>query len=139
MPAQVQDKSAAKAIAKKRRDGVRVFANARIRLMRMGRVVATYHSAYARLDLKEGRVDFQQNARVSVGSAFLSAENLSLDLARNRLTAEGKVSITERGVKLDGGQLTALPSLTGMKFKGQVRLRADDRESAAALLQSGLF
>ncbi len=139
MPEQAQEKPAAKAKAGKRRERVRVFANAHIKLVRLGRVVAAYRGAYAKVDLKRGRVDFEYDVRAKVGAAVLSADRLSLDMIGNRLIAEGKVSIAERGVKLDGSRLTALPSLRGMKFDGDVRLRADDRESAAALLQSGLF
>lgn len=137
MPEQTQSKAAAK--AGKRREKYRVFANAQIRLVRMGKVVATYRGAYARVDIKRGRVDFEQDAKAKVGAALISAERISLDLIGNRVTAEGKVSITEKGIKLDGSRLTALPSLSGMKFGGEVRLRADNRDSAAALLQSGLF
>lgn len=139
MPEQTQKNAAAKPKAGKRREGIRIFANARIKLVRMGKVVATYRGAYARLNLKQGRVYFEQEAKASVGAAQLAAERMTLDLVGNRVTAEGKVSIIEKGLKLDGSRLTALPSLTGMKFGGQVRLRADSRESAAALLESGLF
>lgn len=137
MPEQTQGKAAAKAV--KRREGYRVFANAHVKLVRLGRVVATYRGTYARVDLKKGRVDFEQDARAKVGAALVSADRLSLDLVGSRVTAEGRVSITEKGIKLEGSRLSALPSLTGMKFGGDVRLRAEDRESAAALLQSGLF
>ncbi len=120
-------------------EGVRIFAKPEVKLIRFGRVVATYRADYATLNVKEARVDLESNSTTTMGGATLSAQRMRLDLRTNRLTADGKVRIVERGVDVQGIRLTALPSLEGIRFGGKVKLKAADRESAEALLNSGRF
>ena len=117
----------------------RVFAEAEVKLMRFGRVAGTFRGAFATLRLAEGVVEFSQGASAEVGETTLAADRLALDLARNRLTARGRVSLNEYGVELSGDTLAAQPSLTGMTLDGRVRLRTDSAEAAHALFDSGLI
>jgi hypothetical protein len=138
MPEQAGDvRSARSRKRKKRREGIMVFARVQMKLIRMGRAVATYRGDYATLDMRKGRVDFERNVVASVAGAKLSAAKVRVDLKENRLSADGRVSISEQGVDLVGLGMTARPSLTGIKFGKQIRLRAKDKETAEALLRSG--
>lgn len=118
---------------------VRVFAEAEIKLVRMGRVTAVFRGAFATLRVAEGVVEFERGATAEVGEAVLEAERLSLDLPRGRLTAEGPVRIREFGAELSGEGLTAMPSLTGLTFHRNARIRTDSAEAARALFDSGLI
>ncbi len=138
MPEQGSEaKGAKRRRGKKRREGIMIFARPQMKLVRMGRVVATYRGDYATLDMRKGRVVFERNASATVAAAEMSAAKVRVDLKSNSLSAEGKVRISEQGVNLEGTGLTSQLSLTGMKFGKQVRLRAKDKESAEALLRSG--
>jgi len=117
----------------------RVFAEAEVKLMRFGRVAGTYRGTYATLRLAEGVVEFSRGATAEVGGATVAAEGLTLDLARDRLTARGRVTLQEHGVTLAGDSLAAQPTLGGMKLGGRVRLRTDSAEAARALFESGLI
>ena len=121
---------------KKLPEGVRLFREPVIKLVRMGREVMVYRGAFAKLDLGRERVELM-NADVSVSDMVLKSDRLSLDLAENRLTADGRTSIEERGVHIESDGVTAQPSLSGLKLKGRVRVRTDSREAAEALLKSG--
>lgn len=121
---------------KKLPSGVRIFKEPQVKLVRMGREAVIFTAAYGKLDLKRGRIELLE-ARVEVPPVALTSGQLDLDLIKNRITAKGQVKIDEKGVSLEGRELTAQPTLTGLQFKGEVRLRADDREAADALLKSG--
>ncbi len=122
---------------KKLPSGVRIFREPLVKIVRMGREAVIFNAAYGKLDLKRGRIELFE-ARVEVPPVALTSDQLGLDLIKNRITAKGQVKIDEQGVSLEGRELTAQPTLTGLQFKGDVRLHADNQEAADALLKSGL-
>lgn len=118
---------------------VRVFAEAEIKLVRMGRVVGVFRGAYATLRLAEGVVEFERGATAEVGEARLETDVLRLDLANNRLTCPGAARIAEFGAELSGEGLRAMPSLTRLAFARHARVRTDSAEAARALFDTGLI
>ncbi len=121
----------------KRPEGVRYFREPEVTLVRMGREVATYRGEYGTLKLRDGRVEFR-GGMAQVGDARLTAAALAVDLPARRITGTGKVRLAEQGVELTAERVTARLTLTGLEFKGAVKLRAKDRESAQALLDAGI-
>ncbi len=119
-------------------EGVRMFQELKVKLIRLGREAVVIKGAFGKLDLKRERIEVT-SARVDVTNVGLDSEKIEIDLANNRLTAKGEVKIEEHGVTLTGDELTAQPSLTGLQFKGKVRLQAKDLEAAEALLKSGML
>jgi len=125
---------------RKLREGLRLFAEPQVMLVRMGRQVATYYGAYGRLDLKAGRLDLEEaTVRVTSRQIELSAPRLTVDLARTALEASGGVNLAEAGVTLTADRARALPSLARLRFAGSVRIRADNREAAEGLLGAAQF
>lgn len=117
---------------------LRIFADAEIRFVRMGRVIGTLRGSYATLDLAKASVEVER-AEAEVANALIRADRIELDLNANRLSAEGRVDIEEQGVKLTAHRMTAAPSFTRVRFEGGVSLRAKNRDSARALVDSGLI
>ena len=122
----------------KRLDGVRFFRGPEVTLIRMGREVATYRGEFGKLSLRDGRVEFQ-NGVVKVNDAELSAAVLSVDVPARLISGEGQVRLEEKGVRVSADRVTARLTLTGIRFGGTVRLLAEDRESAQALLDVGVM
>lgn len=121
-------------------EDIRVFEEPQIMLVRMGRQVATYYGSIGRLDLKRTRVELTSaTIRVTSQNAELAADRLRIDFERGALLAEGGIRLREREVSLTADRATALPSLARLTFGGKVRIRADHRDAAAALLDSGSF
>ena len=116
--------------------GVRIFKEPVVKLIRMGREVMVYSGEFGKLDLGSERIELLK-ASVSVNEMSFTSDRITIDLHGNQLTAEGPVAIEEAGVHIESDGLTAQPTLTGLKLKGKVRLRADNLEAADALLKSG--
>jgi LPS export ABC transporter protein LptC len=115
------------------RGSVRHFRKPEIVLVRMGRDVVTYRGDYARVDLARPSVELHK-ASVTVGAATVTADRLALDLVANRLVLAGGVTLVEGGTTLTADRAESRPLLTGLSFRRGVRVRARDREEAAALL-----
>lgn len=121
----------------KRTEGVRFFRGPEVTLVRMGREVATYRGEYGRLDLAGGRVELRDGS-VKVGDAELSAAMLFVDVPAREIAGSGKVRLEEKGVRISADRVKARLTLTGLRFGGTVRLRAESREAAQALLDAGV-
>lgn len=122
----------------KRPEGVRFFRGPEVTLVRMGREVATYRGEYGRLSLGEGTVELRGGV-VKVGDAELSAATLAVSLPDRTITGTGAIRLEEQGVQVTADRVTSRLALSGLRFGGAVRMYARNRESAQALLDSGIL
>ena len=125
----------AKAKKVKKTPGVRFFREPEIKIVRMGREMV-YRGAYAKVDLNAERIELTK-AETNMNEIELTADRMSIEVEKNRMTAQGQVKVREAGVHLEGEEATAQPSLTGLRFRGKFRLYTDDRDAAEELIRSG--
>ncbi len=119
-------------------EGIRYFEEPQFMLVRMGRQVATYYGAVGRLDVNKAVVELRKaSVRVTSHYAELNAGRVVIDLEHASLRADRGLTLKESHVTLTAERATALPSLARLVFGGKVRIEADTREAADALLATG--